>query len=94
MALYHYGLSRPPGNPRRRRAYAVGVLLLCVLLAPFAVRGAVEGWAAGDVPGAAVLMLLAVLCVVGAVGAVWALVDSFRRGGPRDDDGGPGQPSR
>ena len=98
MALYHYGLSRPPKNQRRRRGYAVGVLLLCVPLAPFVVLGAVQGWADGDVPGAAVLTLLAALCLVGVGSAVWALVDSFRSSGgsgdPERADGGTDQPSR
>lgn len=93
MALFHYGLSKPPRNQRRRRWWAVAILSFCTLLAPFTVLGAVRGWTAGDVGDALGLTLVSVLCLGGVASAVWALVDSSRRSGPHRDGAGD-QPSR
>ncbi|MCO7274667.1 hypothetical protein [Cellulosimicrobium cellulans] len=92
MALYHYGLSKPPRDQRRRRWWAVAVLVLCALVSPFVVAGAVQAWLAGDAAEALMLTLVSILCLSGVGSAVWGFVDSFR--GERPPDGGPGQPSR
>ncbi|WP_353708321.1 hypothetical protein ABRQ22_01445 [Cellulosimicrobium sp. ES-005] len=92
MALYHYGLSKPPRDQRRRRWWAVAVLVLCALVGPFVVAGAVQAWLAGDVAEALMQTLVSILCLSGVGSAVWGFVDSFR--GERLPDGGPGQPSR
>lgn len=95
MALYHYGLSKPPRDQRRRRWWAVAVLVLCALVGPFVVAGAVQAWVAADVAEALMLTLVSILCLSGVGSAVWGLVDSFRGERPPDvPDGGPGQPSR
>ncbi|MGN6240606.1 MAG: hypothetical protein ACTHNI_12820 [Cellulosimicrobium cellulans] len=95
MALYHHGLSKPPRNQRRRRWWAVAVLVLSALVGPFVVAGAVQGWVAGDVPEALMLTLVSILCLSGVGSAVWGFVDSFRGEGPRDGpEGGRRQPSR